>query len=142
MLLDPKFPISANATATTVPSRSIRRAHSDFRALTCTIHFITRCYRNGINPTAALSTRNFFVRLGLTLSREESQANVQAKWEVACSSLSWPLHCNSETNLLSGLTNYGEQVLVKQLILIQLHNKSALIWKQKFRLRYQNCPPF
>jgi len=43
---------------------------------------------------------------------EKSQANVQAKWEVTCSGLASSLHCNSETSLLSGLTNYGEQVLI------------------------------
>jgi hypothetical protein len=45
---------SLSALHMTLPSRSIRRTLTGCRALTCTRHFITLCYRKGINPTAVL----------------------------------------------------------------------------------------
>jgi hypothetical protein len=58
-------------------------------------------------------------------------SNMQAKWEVAGTSLSWSLRCDRQTNLLSRLANYGEKVLVKQLIIIQLNNKSAYLYESR-----------
>jgi hypothetical protein len=66
---------SLSALPLTLPPRSIRRALPGCRALTCTRHFITRCYRNGINPTTVLLSHetSFFGLHFLFLERSHKQ---------------------------------------------------------------------